>query len=356
MGPVTSTPRGGALFGRYLRALIIAKGDVWAAAAFADGQGPGWREVSMALKGAVTPMDAATQSAGLAYPIAMDFAEALRPATIIGRLVGVRRVPFNTRLMSVAVGASAAWIGENVPIPAGALDLDGGTTLPFAKLASLSVHTTELARSSSPSVEMVLAADAIKAAAYAADFALVSEDNAGIAGGKPASITRSATAVPSSGSAIAQIDTDLRAVIAVLTGALVDLSFGVWLMNPRTATYLATLRGTGGAAAFPGLGPKGGVLLGMPVLTSAAVSDANSPGECPIILLAADELLLADDGDSTIDISEQAAIIMDSAPGAGASAMVSLWAHGLAGVKATRAICWQLRHAAACALITGVQF
>ena len=124
-----------------------------------------------------------------------------------------------------------------------------------------------------------------------------------------------------------------------------DLSNAAWAMRPKTALYLATLRGTAGAPCYPGATAKGGTLLGLPVLTSNAITDANSPSEAYIALLCPGEIQVADDGQSLIEYSEQASIEMVDAPTAGAATMVSPWQHGLVGLRASRAINWRRQRA-----------
>ena len=352
--PVSVLPRG-ALFARYAKSLMLARGDPLAAAAYCDAQGPSWREVSLALKGVVTPMDAATESLGLAFPIAYDFAAALRPSTLLGKISGVRSVPFNTRLLATTTGATATWAGEGTPTPAGALSFSGGTTLTFCKIVSMSLHTDELVRNSTPSAESVIARDAIDAAREAADRALTDPDNAGTLH-RPASVTNGGTAITSTGSTIAALDADLKATVAALTDNGVSTDNAVWLLHPRTATHMGLLRGTGGGLAYAGLGVRGGRLLELPAITSSAIVDASSPSETVIILLAADELLLADDGASRISISTEAAVQADDTPSAGASTMISLFQNGLSGLLAERVICWKMRHAEGCAYVKSVQF
>jgi HK97 family phage major capsid protein len=353
---VSITPKG-QLLGRFIKALILGKGDLLAAHAYAMGQGAGWAGVAESLKGAVAALATSDASTSLFTPVSFDFSEALRPATLLGRIVGTRRVPFNLKMIETATGGTSHWVGEAAPKPLHALDFDSAPQLAPTKLASLSVHTQEAARFTSPAIEGVLAADAIAAAAQAADLALVSPDNAGSAN-KPASITNGATAITSTGTAIANVDADLRAVIAVLTAANIDLSTCVWLMAPRSATYMATLRGTGGAPAFPGLGPRGGKLLEMPVLTSAALMDESSPTEASIVLLSAAELLVADDGASRIEISTETSIEMQDADSitAGAAQLVSAWQHGLAVLRAERTLNFKMRHATGAAYIQGCAF
>ncbi len=356
---VPSVPKGAA-FGRYCKALLLARGDPLNAAAYAEGRGPAWREVGMALRSVVTPMTAAGNATSIAYPIAYDFAEMLRPLTVIGRMVGLHRVPFNLITLATVTGAGATWVGEGLPIPASALDFDKGTTLTFAKVSSLVIETLELIRSSTPNIESILSADVARAAAFAIDLAFLSPENSGSAGIRPASITFGGSAfITSTGSAIANIDVDLRSALSVLNNGNVDLSTAVWCMAPHTAVYLSTLRGSGGANAYPLVTARGGFLLGLPILTSNAIGqDSNSPSETFIALIAASEVLLADDGASTVEVSDQASIQADDAPTTsnGSSAIVSLWQNNLASLKASRVVNWQRRRTAGVAVISEVPY
>ena len=191
--------------------------------------------------------------------------------------------------------------------------------------------------------------------ALAIDQAFLDPENAGSAGVKPASITYGATVVASTGGSIAQIDADLRDALEAIGDS--DLATGYWVMKPSTAAYLATLRGSGGAPAYPGVTARGGVLLGIPVITSNAVGpDANSPSESFIALVIASEVLLADDMSVRIDYTAQATLEMDDAPSAGAQPMVGLWQNGLVAIKAERAINWRRRRSTAAVTINGVTY
>lgn len=359
--PVSSTvvPKGRAL-ARYVRSLILAQGDPVAAAAFAASQR--WAhstpEVELGLKAAVSAITVAEDAGSptLSHPLARDLADALRPLTLLGRLQGLRRVPHNSRLLHVASGTSGSWTGEGIPVPLGALDFDAAS-LPPLKVNALAVITAELARSSAPSAEGAISRDVLAACAAAADATFIDPENAGTASVKPASVTSAGTSITSSGSSIAQIDSDLRDAVNVLDGADVDLGTAAWIMRGRTAAFLSTLRGTGGGLAYPGMGIRGGELLGLPALVSNGVPyDSNSPTETSISLVCASEVWLADDGAAQIELSQQASLQMDSAPAEGAQAMVSLWQAGLSAVKVTRFVNWKLRRATGCAVITGVDF
>jgi hypothetical protein len=93
------------------------------------------------------------------------------------------------------------------------------------------------------------------------------------------------------------------------------------------------------------------------VLCSNAVgTDESSPGETFISLIAADQIAVADDGAVSIDVSQEASVQMDSAPGDGAQQSVSLFQANLIGLKAGREINWAVRRAQASAVITGVGY
>lgn len=354
--PISSAPRG-LTFGRYCKALAVAQGDPVGALAYASGQHwsntPG---VVQTLKAAVSPMDTQDEGAPLVTPVSFDLSEYLRPRTIIGRLQAVRRVPFNTRLLATAIGTSANWVGESAPIPVVKMDFDTGSTLDWAKLASIAVITRELARTSNPSAELAITNDVGRAIAEAADRAFISTDNSGVPNVKPASVTSAGDVFVSSGSSLANIDADLKRLIDYLTDNNVPLDQAVWLMPSRTATFLAMLRGSGGALAYPSMSDASRRLCGLPVLTSNGCLDESSPTEAAITLLAQDEIDLADDNAATLDYSEHASLQLSDTPTNGAAEVVSLWAHGLVGIRALRTINWSLRRSTACATLTQVQF
>src|SRR4029453_13107116 len=66
------------------------------------------------------PLDAEQTSRGyhLSIPaLSSAFVEYVRPATILGRLTGARRVPFNVKVARAPGGTTAAWVGAGDPKP-----------------------------------------------------------------------------------------------------------------------------------------------------------------------------------------------------------------------------------------------
>jgi HK97 family phage major capsid protein len=342
---------------RFLKAQAAAKGDLPAAVAYAVSQN--WKttpDVVRALKAAMGAMNTEDESALLGQ-VGTDYAEFLRPQTIIGRLSGLVRVPFETRLVAQSGGATAYWVGEQQPKPVTLAEFSGDT-MPVAKVAAISVVTEELAKSSAPSAESALSRDLNRAGAAAMDAAFIDPANAGIPGVMPASITNGEPSFVSSGGSVANIDEDLAALIQSLVDAGSDLTFAAWVMLPRTAIYLSRLRGTtDGAPSYPFITAKGGNLMGLPVVTSGNVPVSGSSGSpSSIVLLDAAQIAIADDGESGLSVTTQATVQMETTPETGAARQVSLWQNNLVGLRAERMVNWKRRQAGVVASLTGVTF
>jgi HK97 family phage major capsid protein len=338
-------------FARFVKALARTRGDAMGAVPYAEGQG--WTPAALALKALVTPVGEGTDPA--LVPILNDLAALLRPLTIVGRLQGMRRVPFSTRLLRQDVGGAGDWVGEGQPIPVTAAGFSQVDTLDIRRVAGIRVLTEDFLRNAVGASEPTVAADAAGAVVEALDLAFIDPANTGSTI-KPASITAGATEVSSTGSAVANIDTDLEDLLGVLIAAEMPLTSASWIMSPITATHLALKRGTSGAPAYPGVTARGGTLLGLPVLTSSNVAASGSPGERFIALVEASEINLADDGDGAIELSSRAALQMNDAPGTGAAQLVSLWQNGLVGIKAQRFINWKRRRSGAVAVLRNVTY
>jgi HK97 family phage major capsid protein len=373
-------------FTRFVGALALAKGNLMQAAEMAkrwDNETP---EVGAVLRHAATignTNDPAqwlqraavavgtTQDPAWAAPLinyqvmTQEFIELLRPMTIFGQLSGYRTVPFNVKIPRQTAGASAGWVGEGLSKPVSRLSFDD-VTIPWAKIAVIVVITQELARFSSPSAEQLVRDDLIETIAAFIDNQLLLDTVTAIAGVRPASITNAAHKVPSTGSTVADVTTDLATAMLYMTSNNITLTRPVWLMNPAAAMFLATLRTGQDIFAFPGMGmgattglqpgPGSTVavsegtqrnLMGIPVVVSGNVP----PGV--IDLLEQSQLMVADDGEVLIDTSTEASVQMDSAPATPPTPLVSFWQQNLLGIKAERFIYWMMRRAAAIVEITG---
>lgn len=291
--------------------------------------------------------------------MAQDFIEFLRPQTIVGKITNLRKVPFNIRMPRQTNGGSAGWVGEGKPkgVTASAFD---NVTLRFTKLATIAVITEELARFSTPSAETIIRDTLAGAIIQQMDADFVDPDNAGTTDVKPASITNGVAAVASSGNTEAAILTDVAAVFAPFIAANLTPVNGVWIMSATTALALSLMRNALGQLAFPGIDMMGGKFQGLPVIVSesAGITDGSADGHI-VILANASDILLADDGQVTIDVSREASLQMDSAPTDPPSAstvFVSLWQQNMIGIKAERFVNWVKARAQAVQYISSVNW
>lgn len=350
---MTTTFTAGRDLGQFCKALARAQGDIITAESVA--RAAGWANAHTAIKALVTALSQ-EQIQEAFGPITADLVALLRPLTIVGRLQpGMRRVPFNTRLLTQSVGGSGDWVGEGRPIPVTAAGLDDTFSLEIRKVGAIRVLTTELMRVAASGSDQLVANDAASSLVEAMDVAFIDPANGGTAD-KPASITYGAPSFSSSGSSVTNIDADLKLLVQSLIDAEMPLSSAAWIMSSKTATNLAFARGTSGAPAYPNITARGGSLAGLPVITSTSVHATGSPGERFIALVEASEISIADDNDGRIELSTNATLQMDDAPVDGAAQLHSLWQLGLVGIKSTRFLNWTRRRDGAVALLRDVTF
>lgn len=349
-------------FVRYTKSLALAKGNPMQAVEIAKAAGYGNR-VETVLKAAIAA--GSTTDAGLSVLVENqlmtgEFIDMLRPATIVGKLSGVRNVPQNIRIPRATSGTSASWIGEGkaAPITNAAFgDLEVGSH----KLGAIAVFTEELLRRSEPAAEILVRDDLLNAVVQAVDVAFIDQANAGIAGVKPASIANGATSAAASGTTAAKVRDDVKAAYGAFVAANQPIASGVWIMHPSTALSLSMMvNATTGLREFPGVDfVTGGSFEGLPVVLST-----NVPGEpvggYDLILAVQNEILLAEGG-LAIDASREASLEMDTAPVHDSKTptpaqLVSLWQTGAMAIKAIRGVTWTRRRPTAVYRISGAKY
>lgn len=276
--------------------------------------------------------------------LANEFIEFLRPQTVIGRIPGLRNVPFNVRVPRQTGGATAQWVGEGAPKPVGQQAFDY-VQLGYTKLAIISAITQELARFSQPNAETLIRDDLAKSVVQQMDVDFLEPTNAGTSNVKPASITNGITPIPSLGATEANIREDVKALFNAFISGNIDPTGSVWLMHTSTALGLSLMVNALGQPAFPGITMNGGTFFGLPVVTSGSTgfSPDISPTEKIVVLAKANDILLADDGQVTIDTSSEASVQMDSEPTnpvAAATVLISAFQQNLLFIRAERFINW----------------
>jgi HK97 family phage major capsid protein len=341
----------GTAFVRAACAKLVCNGNISEAAEYAakrwDSTTP---EVALYIKAAVAPgtVTDATWAAPLVNQgIASEFLELLRPATILGKIPGLRTVPFNTKVPAQTAGGTYGWVGEMKPKPVTKLAFSS-ENLTIAKAAGIIVLTDELVKLSNPSAEDLVRKDMIAGIAQFLDQQFTDPAVAAVAGVNPASITNGAPTAAATTNPLA----DIMGLISHFATNGIGVDGVTFIMSAANALSLSFRSNLDGSPQFPGVTIAGGNYKGLTFITSQAVGAL-------VIALQPGLILYADDGGVTIDASREASLQMDSAPASPADAttvMVSLWQMNCVGLRAERFVNWKRANANAVKYLTGAAY
>lgn len=367
---VRSNAPAGIAFARYIQALALARGNLMQAAHIAKAR-PAWMaqtpQVYRVLMTAIEGGDTTTSgwASELVYnqDLVGEFIELLRPQTIMGRLTRMRKVPFNVRMSGQDAGGTAYWVGQGKAIPAS----KGNTislTLGIAKAAGLQVITDELARSSSPSAEMMVRDDLIKTIKTFLDVQFVDPNVAAVTNVSPASITNGVTPIVPTGTDAAALRADVQSLFKAFIQNNIDPSTAVWIMETTQALAISMMRNALGQKEFPDININGGFFEGLPVVPSMSANIAGSPDSGKMIILAnEDDIMIADDGGLSVEASREASIEMTDAPTgdaaagtAGTTSLVSMFQESSIALKLVRYVNWKKRRSTAVQYIKEAQY
>lgn len=324
--------------GRLMRALALADGNVDGSIAFCESQN--WLEKA-AIIDVVKAGVAGSRTSDLPFnDVVADFLEAIRPYSILSRLDRVRLVPSRTRSIAFGAGTRASVVTNLKPIPMSRATFLGLTVEPL-KIGALTVVTKELIQSQARGVDEAIAEDLAAAVGEAEDEAFFLPSSAG-------SVLHGAPTAISAGTTLASVDADLQKAMELLTIAKGKLQDAAWVLSPEAAGKMALMRGTGGALAYPDIGPNGGSILKIPAITSESA-------EGHLGLLDQRGILVNSDARTTITLSHDTTLQMNDAPTQVADApadLVSLFVTESVAFKAILYRGWKAR-AGAGAYITG---
>lgn len=292
--------------------------------------------ISKAAQSALTTGDIGT-------PEAAEFLGAVREKSVVGGLVGTRPVTFNKRMLARTNGATGFWVGEAAPVPL-LKPVLAGSTLAAKKVAALIATTDEAIRAESPAVEAGLQQDLETGCVGALDSAFLDASNAG-GEAIPAAVTHGAPTIEATADAAA----DLKALVSAFAG---DMASAFLVTDPDTATGLAMVRGANGSFLFPDAGPRGGSILGIPLLVSRFSPRTSSGGQ--VALIDASGIALALEG-IELSQSENTSLVMADTPTSPAT-MVSMFQTNTVALKAVIRANWENQRIGGVAVITGADW
>jgi HK97 family phage major capsid protein/HK97 family phage prohead protease len=349
---------------RHAMALAVSRGNKYEAAEYAkrtwgdqaDEIVMGIREGCQAIQTRAAVAPGTTVQATFAAPLVVtnyinDFLALLRPLTLIGRIQGLRKVPFNVSMPAQTAGGTYKWVGEGKLKPVTNAQY-AAVTLSKAKASGIIVLTEELVRLSTPSAEEAVRDELLKGATAFLDAQFVDSTVAAVANVNPASITNGVTGTAASAATMAAARTDIAARITAFAALGYPLSELVILMSESQAFALGLGLNAVGSPLFPGLTVTGGSILGVPVVASQAVGNQ-------IVIAHTPSILIADENGMEIDISREASVYLDSAPTDPPDAtavLTSLWQANLVGLRVERYITWGKARTNAVDRITAVAY
>lgn len=261
-------------------------------------------------------------------PIANQFLDLLRPQTIIGRIPGLRRVPFNTYLPRVTDGGSVGWVGEGVRKKVTKQAFDRVQILE-AKAAAIVVLTEELVRRAVPDAITTVQSIMIATMVQFLDQQFIDPTVAAVANVHPASITNGLTAIPSTGDPFH----DLATLLGTFAGNNIPLAGLTVIMSDQNALALSLMRSSAGTPLFPNMSITGGTLPGGITTITSTTAGSNVIALVPSLVMFAEEGIL-------LDISREASVEMSDAPD-GTGGLLSLWQANMIGLRVERYINWQ---------------
>jgi len=303
-------------------------------------------QVELALKATIAAGDTTTSGfASQLVPAAGnptgEFIELLRPATLIGRIPGLKQVPFNVSIPLETTGSTFNWVAESAPKPVSAMAFSSATITPY-KAAGIVVITKELAKFSSPSAEAIIKDSMVKQCTKFLDEQFITDTVAAVSGVNPASILSGKSAAAATGGTTAgDFENDLGVAMTAFVTSGNKPSDAVILLSETNAYNLSLMRNSlSSAREFPDLTINGGSIGGIPVVVSQSVG-------ARLVVVKPSEILFADDGGMDISVSDQASVEMSSTPIAGEASPItgavlqSFWQRNLIGIRVERFISWK---------------
>ena len=264
--------------------------------------------------------------------LADGFLALARAESLLARIPGLRRVPFNVRIPTQSQAAAYAWVAQGEGKPVSTMAFAAGVVLEHLKAVGINVYTSELVRSIGDGTEAALRDSLIDGLTEFQDTSFLDPTKAAIVGKQPASITNGRTPVVGTGNLQADLDALFAAFYAARPNAkkvsLICNALNAWRIVPVTGWSCHS--------------------EGTPVIVSGAAG-AN------IILVDASAIFYSDGG-IELDVSTHAAFEQNSTPTSPPTAstiVTSLWQENLIGLRVERFLNWFAHPTAVAYLVPG---
>lgn len=278
-----------------------------------------------------------------------DFVEYLRPRTLVGQISGrLRRLPFDTPVLVQGSAAAAGWTKEGVAKPVTEWTYTRTKLAPL-KVAAIAAATKETLMRASIAADTLLRDELARAIGATIDTTFIDPAATAVTDTSPAGVLNGVSATTlSAGGSLDNIRKDIATLATALVAGNQSLANAFWVVPETVAVALSLATNEVGAQAFAGMSPTGGTLAGLPVFVSN-YAGTDSTGSV-IALIKGDEIFLGDEGGVQVSMSDQASLVMDSAPSMNsttptAAQVVSMFQTNSVAFLVERFINWQRRRA-----------
>jgi HK97 family phage major capsid protein len=285
--------------------------------------------------------------------VAADFIELLRPASVVRQMNPVVMPMVNGKvvLSGLSGGATFGYIGENKKI-AKSQPIFRQVKATAKKGAALVPISNDLIRKPSASAMQVVRDDMVAAAGVGSDAAFIRADGSV---DQPKGLrywAAGANVIPANGTInLANVTSDLNKLILALANANVRMLRPGWLMAPRTAVYLMSVRDTNGNFAFRDE-MLAGRLFQYPWkwTTNIPINLGGGTDESEIYLADFADVVIGEEESVLIDVST------DAAYDDGTGTIVSAFQYDQTVVRLLLEHDLVVRHAESIAVLTGVKW
>lgn len=344
---------------RVAMATVCSKWNPYQAMQIARQKWPDMPEVESYIRTVVEAGDTVTsgwasQLLPAASSLGSEFLDLLRDQVLIGRIPGLKKVPFNVSVPLQSGGGTYGYVGEGAAKPVTSATF-GNATLRFEKAAGIMVITEELARFSDPSAELLVRNEMIEGLTRFFDGIFVST-TAAVTNVQPAGILNGISGTAAGATTAVRFRYDMNVIIQAMITNKRDPAKLVILMSSGTAMSLASMINSLANPEFPTINAKGGSYLGIPIVVSQALGTN-------IILIDPGDILIAEDPNVRIDVSREATIEMDTAPAVGESSPIttvstikSFFQNNLVGIRAEQYRTWKVARSTAVQYISGAAY
>lgn len=328
-----------------VRALVSGKGDLRAAAGYAEKEGA--PEIAAAL-------NTSTPSAG-GYIVPPNYVpeliELLRPASVV-RSLGARTLPMpggTLTMPKVTAGSSASYGKEGDDIETSEPTF-GDLNLSKKKLTALVPISNDLVRFSSPNANAFVRDDLIQSIGVREDQAFLRDDGTDNTPkglrylAKPTNVITANATVN-----VQNVANDAGQLELALLGRNIRMTTPGWVFAPRTLVFLQNLKDGNGNKVYPEIATGKWGSYPYRVTTSIPVNLGANGDESEIYLTDFSEAIIGEATGLILDVSSEAAYIENGQ-------LVSAYSRDQTVVRAITEHDFGLRHDYATAVLIGVKW